>query len=123
MRTTPLQASDMFLGWTTGPQGRHYYLRQLRDKKMSPNIETMNKEILMIYAEYCGRVLAKAHCKTNLGAIICGYIGKGDNFAKAVTTFANLYADQTEKDYEDFMKAIRDGELLVAKELAESVAI
>ncbi|HKH60536.1 MAG TPA: DUF2252 domain-containing protein, partial [Flavitalea sp.] len=47
-------ASDIFLGWTTGPHGRHYYLRQLRDKKVSPNIETMNKYILKVYAQYCG---------------------------------------------------------------------
>jgi len=116
-------ASDIFLGWTTGPQGRHYYLRQLRDKKISANVEGMTKAILIVYAQYCGRVLAKAHCKGNLGAIICGYIGKGDNFAKAVTTFANLYADQTEKDFEEFTKAIRSGELPVTKDIAESVAV
>ncbi|TMI86141.1 MAG: DUF2252 domain-containing protein [Bacteroidetes bacterium] len=84
----------------------------------------MNKDLLTIYARFCGRVLAKAHCKTNQGAIISGYIGKGDNFAKAITTFANLYADQTEKDFEEFTKAIRSGELPIAKEFAtESVAV
>jgi uncharacterized protein (DUF2252 family) len=116
-------ASDMFLGWTTGPQGRHYYLRQLRDKKISANIETMNQEVLTLYAQLCGKVLAKAHCKTNLGAIICGYIGKGGNFAEAIAGFAKLYADQTEKDFEEFTRAVRDGELPVSKELAESVAV
>jgi uncharacterized protein (DUF2252 family) len=117
-------ASDIFLGWTTGPTGRHFYVRQLRDKKIAANVETMNKDLLTIYARFCGRVLAKAHCKTNQGAIICGYIGKGDNFAKSVTTFANLYADQTEKDFEEFTKAIRSGELSIAKEFAnESVAV
>ena len=116
-------ASDIFLGWTTGPTGRHFYVRQLRDKKIAPSVDTMSQEILTIYARFCGQVLAKAHCKTNKGAIICGYIGKGDNFAKGITTFANLYADQTEKDYEEFMKAVRSGELLIAKELTESVAV
>src|SRR5262249_31709275 len=29
-------ASDMFLGWVTGPKGRHFYVRQLRDVKLSP---------------------------------------------------------------------------------------
>jgi Uncharacterized protein conserved in bacteria (DUF2252) len=116
-------ASDIFLGWTTGPQGRHYYLRQLRDKKISANIATMNQQLLTLYAQLCGKVLAKAHCKTNQGAIICGYIGKGGNFAEAITGFAKLYADQTEKDFEEFTKAVRNGELPVSQELAESVAV
>jgi hypothetical protein len=109
-------ASDIFLGWTTGPTGRHFYLRQLKDKKISANVETMNKEILILYAQYCAKVLAKAHCKTNIGAIICGYIGKGDQFAKAVTEFAKLYADQTEKDYDAFMRAIKSGKLSMAED-------
>jgi uncharacterized protein (DUF2252 family) len=104
-------ASDIFLGWTTGPQGRYYYVRQLRDKKIAPNIETMNKSILNVYAGYCGRILAKAHCKTGQGPLICGYIGKSDAIAKAITQFARDYADQTEQDYEEFMKAVRSGEL------------
>jgi uncharacterized protein (DUF2252 family) len=110
-------ASDIFLGWATGPMGRQYYLRQLRDKKISPNIETLNKELLIIYAQYCARVLAKAHCKTNQGGVICGYIGKGDRFAEAITEYAELYADQTEKDFEEFKKATRSGELPISKEL------
>ena len=116
-------ASDIFLGWTTGPQGRHYYLRQLRDKKISPDIATLNKEFLVIYAQYCARVLAKAHCKTNQGAVICGYIGKGNRFAEAITEFAELYADQTEKDFEEFKKAIQKGELPVASDLAQAVEV
>lgn len=114
-------ASDIFLGWTTGPQGRQYYLRQLRDKKISPDIDTLNKEFLVIYARYCARVLAKAHCKTNKGAVICGYIGKGDRFAEAITQFAELYAEQTEKDFDEFKKAIKRGDLPVAKDPAQAV--
>jgi uncharacterized protein (DUF2252 family) len=104
-------ASDIFLGWTTGPAGRYYYLRQLRDKKISPEISTMNKFALSRYGEYCGRVLAKAHFKSAQGEIISGYIGKGSGFAKAIARFAKSYADQTEKDYSKFMKAIKAGKL------------
>jgi uncharacterized protein (DUF2252 family) len=114
-------ASDIFLGWTTGPQGRHYYVRQLRDKKIAPNIETMNKSILGIYAGFCGRVLAKAHCKTGQGPLICGYMGKSDAIVKAMTQFAKDYADQTERDYEDFMKAIRSGQLPVEKGAGDTI--
>jgi len=116
-------ASDIFLGWATGPQGRQYYLRQLRDKKISPDIGTLNKEFLVIYAQYCARVLAKAHCKTNQGAIICGYIGKGDRFAEAIAEFAELYADQTEKDFEEFKKAIQRGDLPVSEDVARAVEV
>ena len=114
-------ASDIFLGWTTGPHGRHYYLRQLRDKKVSPNIETMNKSILKVYAQYCGKVLAKAHCKTNHGAIICGYLGKGNVFGEALIQFANDYADQTEKDHGKFVKAIKSGELRAEKDITSTI--
>jgi len=116
-------ASDIFLGWTTGPTGRHFYVRQLRDKKISANVETMNKDILTIYARFCARVLAKAHCKTNKGAVICGYMGKGDNFATAMNEFAKLYADQTEKDFDEFKKAVQRGELEMAENPAESLAV
>ncbi|PWT76661.1 MAG: DUF2252 domain-containing protein [Bacteroidetes bacterium] len=104
-------ASDIFLGWTTGPLGRYYYIRQLRDKKISPVIETMDKNLLGIYAGYCGRILAKAHSKTAQGPLICGYIGKSDALADAFILFSRKYADQTEKDYSDFMKGIRTGEI------------
>jgi len=33
-------ASDIFLGWTRGPAGRDFYVRQLRDMKVSIDIET-----------------------------------------------------------------------------------
>ena len=106
-------ASDIFLGWTTGPAGRHFYFRQLRDKKISANIDTMDKFLLTQYARLCGRVLARAHCKTGQGSFICGYIGKGNIFIDAICKFASAYADQTEKDYEGFMQAIKLGKLAV----------
>ena len=33
-------ASDVFLGWTEGKMGRHFYIRQLRDVKIKFAIET-----------------------------------------------------------------------------------
>ncbi|HEX4851371.1 MAG TPA: DUF2252 domain-containing protein, partial [Puia sp.] len=104
-------ASDIFLGWTTGPLGRFYYIRQLKDKKISPNIETMDKSLLSIYARICGRILAKAHSKTAQGPLISGYMGKSDALADAIILFARKYADQTEKDYSAFMKGIKAGEI------------
>ena len=109
-------ASDIFLGWSVGPEGRHFYLRQLRDKKMSFNIDAYEKFGLIVYARLCGDILARAHCKSAQGPLICGYIGKGEVFANAICKFANAYADQTEKDYDAFMKAVKSGKLPVQEE-------
>jgi uncharacterized protein (DUF2252 family) len=109
-------ASDIFLGWATGPQGRHFYLRQLRDKKIAPDVDHFSKDVLDGYARLCGRMLARAHAKTGSGVCIGGYMGKSDAFDIAVKDFAVAYADQTEKDYGDFMKAIKAGKLIATPE-------
>src|SRR5271168_765550 len=44
-------ASDLFLGWVIGPEGRHFYIRQLRDVKLSPRVETYDAEMLSIYGK------------------------------------------------------------------------
>ena len=36
-------ASDIFLGWTEGRKGRHFYVRQLRDVKIKFAVETFEK--------------------------------------------------------------------------------
>ena len=43
--------------------------------------------------------------------MIAGYLGKGDVFDRAIARFARIYADQTERDYASFMKAVRDGRI------------
>lgn len=109
-------ASDIFLGWSMGPTGRHFYLRQLRDKKVSFEVDTFDKFRLTLYARLCGNILARAHCKSAKGALICGYIGQSDQFTEALCKFAVAYADQTEKDYNDFMKAVKSGKLEIKEE-------
>jgi len=105
-------ASDIFLGWATGPSGRHYYFRQLRDMKLSANIELFDNDLLLGYAKLCGWVMARAHAKASGKAIeISAYIGRGDQFGEALVEYASRYADQVEKDYDVFMKACRSGAL------------
>ncbi len=53
-------ASDMFLGWTKGPAGRHYYIRQLRNVKIKPLVEVYHPQLMSQYANACGRALARA---------------------------------------------------------------
>lgn len=105
-------ASDLFLGWTKGPFGRHFYVRQLRDMKVAPQFELMDVETLGKYAALCGWVLARAHAKSGgLAAEISGYLGTGDRMAEVMVGYSNSYADQVEKDYERFVAACRSGRL------------
>ncbi len=112
-------ASDIFLGWSTGPLGgRHYYLRQLKDKKIGLDVENFDKGLLSSYAKLCGRMLARAHAKAGSAALLSGYMGSSDALDESISEFALKYADQTEKDYDDFMKAIKSGKLEVKKDEA-----
>ncbi|MFL9483097.1 DUF2252 domain-containing protein [Chitinophagaceae bacterium LWZ2-11] len=106
-------ASDIFLGWSTGFEGKHFYIRQLRDKKIAPDVDHFDKEILSAYARLCGRMLARAHTKTGTGHLLASYMGKSAALDESISKFALTYANQTEKDYEAFMKAIKEGKLKV----------
>jgi hypothetical protein len=108
-----LQAtSDIFLGWATSPLGRHFYFRQLRDMKLSANLELFDNDLLEGYARLCGWIMARAHAKASGQAVeVSAYIGRGDQFAEALTGYATSYADQVERDYGVFLKACRSGEL------------
>jgi uncharacterized protein (DUF2252 family) len=92
-------ASDPFLGWSTGPDGRDYYWRQLWDMKGSADTTTMRPSGLTVYARLCGAVLARGHSRSGDADAIADYLGKGEKFDKAVTRFAVAYADQTERDH------------------------
>ena len=101
-------ASDLFLGWTEY-DGRHFYMRQLRDTKIKPMIEGISVSRMGRYSGWCGWALARAHAKSGDAAMISGYLGSNSQFAKAVTRFALSYAEQNERDYKALLKAIRDG--------------
>ena len=102
-------ASDMFLGWVTGPKGRQFYLRQLRDVKVSTLVETFDAEELTIYARACGWALARAHAKAGDPWTISGYLGKQDEFDEGMGKFALAYADQAERDHAALRAAVRAG--------------
>jgi uncharacterized protein (DUF2252 family) len=104
-------ASDIFLGWTEGRLGRHFYIRQLRDAKIKFAIETFGSAEMILFAEWCGRTLARAHARSGEPAIITGYLGESDTFDRAIADFSVAYADQTEKDHEALTRAVRAGTL------------
>ncbi len=104
-------ASDIFLGWTRDDDGHDYYFRQLRDMKMKIDLARMPKPDWAEYVEICGWALARAHARTGDPAMIAGYLGKNNSFDVAISKFAAAYADQTERDHEQFLRAIRAGKI------------
>jgi uncharacterized protein (DUF2252 family) len=110
-------ASDMMLGWATGTKSKlHFYVRQLRDMKFSPDLSTATPLQLFFYAELCGWTLARAHARSGDASMLYGYMGKSDVFDRAIGTFAELYAEQTERDCELFLDAIESGDIKAVKD-------
>ena len=101
-------ASDIFLGWSTF-NGMDFYARQLRDMKMSAEIETLVPVGFTAYVELCATALARAHARTSDPAKISGYLGSKDTFDQAIASFAETYADQAERDHAALLAAIKEG--------------
>jgi uncharacterized protein (DUF2252 family) len=110
-------ASDIFLGWSS-TMGHDYYVRQFRDMKVTAEVETFKPSTLVAYATLCGWTLARAHAKTGNAAMIAGYLGSSEQFDDALLRYAEVYADQAERDFKTFQAAIRSGRL--STELADS---
>jgi len=105
-------ASDMFLGWTEGAlEGHHYFVRQLRDVKISIRVETFGAREMDLYATWCGRALALAHARAGCSETLSGYMGKSDTLDQALAQFSVAYADQNERDHAALEKAVRIGKV------------
>ena len=106
-------SSDIFLGWQRIelPDGNHrdFYVRQLWDWKASASFETMNPEILRIYASICAWTLARAHARSGSATAIGAYLGSSDVFDHAIADFARSYANQNEPDHQALVGAIDSG--------------
>jgi uncharacterized protein (DUF2252 family) len=110
-------ASDAFLGWVTGTGVRRheFYVRQLRDKKGSAEVELMPPERMAVYGRLCGATLARAHARAGDAAKITGYLGDDDTFERALERFAFAYADQNDADYAAFARAADEGSIAVER--------
>ncbi len=96
--------SDPFLGWTT-LDGRDYLVRQLNDHKASVRLKDLNQAGLIEYARVCGELLARGHARSGESAVLAGYLGVSGSFNRAVTSFAEAYADQTERDWKQLVRS------------------
>jgi uncharacterized protein (DUF2252 family) len=106
-------ATDPFLGWTR-VNARDYLVRQLADHKAKVDVADLKGAALERFALVAGEILAKAHARTGDAAAIAGYCGRSDRLDRSIARFALRYADQTEKDYGLFRKAIRSGTIKAA---------
>jgi hypothetical protein len=106
-------ASDILLGWIRitdlDDRPRDFYVRQLWDAKGSAVVETMNPVAMALYAQFCGRSLAKAHARSGDAIAIGSYLGRGEAFDRALASFAEAYADQNERDYGALRHAVDAG--------------
>jgi len=105
--------SDIFLGWerVQGIDGkrRDFYVRQLRDWKGIAEPENMSPKRMGLFGRLCGATLARAHARSGDRIAIAAYLGGGDVFDRALATFAELYADQNEKDHQALVDAVQAG--------------
>jgi uncharacterized protein (DUF2252 family) len=114
-------SSDIFLGWqrTVGVDGveRDFYLRQLRDWKLSFDPGQMLLEGLSLYAGLCGWTLARAHARSGDRVAIASYLGGKDVFDHAIADFASAYADLNERDFAALSDAASTGRVGVVSGL------
>jgi uncharacterized protein (DUF2252 family) len=100
--------SDPLLGWTTVGE-RQYYVRQFRNMKGTIPLDAIDAAALADYAGIVGHLLAKGHARTSGASMIAGYAGGSDKLDRAMVRFARAYADQTETDHAELVKAVRRG--------------
>jgi uncharacterized protein (DUF2252 family) len=106
-------ATDIFLSWqrSTGLDGKQhdFYVRQLWDWKASADLSRMTERGLLTYSRACGWSLARSHARSGDRLAIASYLGKGDNFERAIAQFSSIYADQNELDYRRLVEAAEAG--------------
>ncbi len=103
-------SSDLFLGWSEGPEsGRHYYVRQLWNMKGKGDPTAMNLTSLAHQGSLCAWALARAHARTGDPLAIAGYVGRGAAFDRAIVEFAARYGDQVERDHRALVDAVDAG--------------
>ncbi len=106
-------AGDILLGWirAEGPDGieRDFYVRQLWDAKGSAEVEAMDATTCDLYGQLCGATLARAHARSGDRIAIAAYLGRSERFDVAMADFAEVYGDQSERDYDSLVRAIEEG--------------
>jgi hypothetical protein len=66
---------------------------------------------MRLYARMCGWALARAHARSGDRMAIAAYLGKSQSFDCAIVAFAENYADQNERDFQNFTHAAESGRI------------
>ena len=108
-------ANDIFLGFASYSQEhQQFYVRQLRDMKVSIDLEDLNDVYLYEYADSCGLALAHAHAKAGNADVLMGYLGEGEQIVTVLQQYAIAYAQRNAQDYAQFMQEIEKGKIDIA---------
>ncbi|MFJ1824696.1 DUF2252 domain-containing protein [Streptomyces sp. NPDC088178] len=102
--------SDILLGWAT-VGGRHFQVRQFRNRKGSVDPAALTADQVDDYGRMTGALLARAHAHSADPRLIAGYCGKNEELDEAVAAFAVMYADRTEADHAELVRAVGAGRI------------
>ncbi|MBK0375847.1 DUF2252 domain-containing protein [Streptomyces sp. RB110-1] len=102
--------SDILLGWAD-VDGRQYQVRQFRNRKGSVDPAALPADQVDDYGRMTGALLARAHAHSVDPRLLAGYCGKNDELDEAVAAFAVTYADRTEADHAELVRAVKAGRL------------
>jgi hypothetical protein len=108
---------DIFLGWSRGPDGNDYYVRQLWDMKGGIDPAKLTPGGLGVYGGLCGWTLARAHGRGGDEVAIAAYLGKSDAFDDAIAAFAVTYAEVNDRDHRTLVAAVEASELHAVNDL------
>lgn len=100
--------TDILLGWTT-VEGRHFIVRQFRNRKGEIDATTLAADHLDDYGRFAGALLARAHTRSVDPRLLSGYCA--DDLDGAIAAYAVAYADRTEADHAELAAAVRAGRL------------
>ena len=64
-----------------------------------------------MYARICGWTLARAHARSGDPIALAGTWAQATHSIQSITDFSQAYAGQNERDYQEFVSAIRSGRL------------
>ena len=113
-------SSDIFLGWVRAKVDgalRDFYVRQLRDWKVSIDVDTILPAGLVYYGTACGWTLARAHARSGDRIAVASYLGASDKFDQAVAAFASAYADLNARDHAALRQAVTDGRIAAREDV------
>ena len=104
-------ASDIFLGWNT-MGGVSYYWRQLKDMKGSFDVSAFDPQGFAAYLAVCAACLTRSDARSGDAVVIASYLGNRPVFDEAISEFALAYADQTKRDHQALVDAVKNGKIV-----------